>query len=188
MELVVARVIASLWVGMFTIWFITGIRLKPTARSTSETQAHVSVWIVWLGWFLLFSQHPGSPNVQLMPRTPATGYIGLLLTAIGLLFAIWARLAIGRNWSGMVTVTEGHELVRTGPYSIVRHPIYSGLMLGTLGTAIAYGGAAGFLGFACVALSWGYKSRVEEKLMVEQFGEQYEKYRRQVKALVPLVW
>ena len=188
MAVTLPGVIAFLWIAMFTIWFITGISLKPTVRAASETQAHVSVWIVWLGWFLLFSQHPGSPNIQLFSRSPLRGYVALVITAVGLLFAIWARFTIGRNWSGMVTLTEGHELIRKGPYSIVRHPIYTGLMLATLGTAIAYGGAAGFLGFACVAGSWAYKSRVEEKLMVEQFGEEYEKYRREVKALIPLVW
>jgi len=85
-------------------------------------------------------------------------------------------------------VKEGHELIQKGPYAVVRHPIYSGLMLATLGTAIAYGELSGFIGFAMVVVAWGYKSRLEEDAMAEQFGAQYQKYRSRVKALVPFVW
>ena len=118
----------------------------------------------------------------------ATAYVGLGVTVAGLAFAVLARFYIGKNWSALIQVKEGHELIQTGPYGLVRHPIYSGLMLATLGTAIAYGELSGFIGFILVVAAWGYKSRLEEAAMAEQFGAQYEKYRSQVKGLIPFIW
>jgi protein-S-isoprenylcysteine O-methyltransferase Ste14 len=110
------------------------------------------------------------------------------MTAVGLIFAVMARLYIGTNWSPLIQVKEGHELIQTGPYAVVRHPIYTGLMLATLGTAITYGELSGFLGFVMIVAAWGYKSRLEESAMAEQFGTKYETYRAHVKGLVPFVW
>jgi protein-S-isoprenylcysteine O-methyltransferase Ste14 len=118
----------------------------------------------------------------------ATAYVGLAITEVGLAFAILARIYIGKNWSALIQVKEGHELIQSGPYAVVRHPIYSGLMLATLGTAIAYGELSGFIGFVMVVGAWAYKSRLEEAAMAEQFGALYEKYRSHVKALIPFVW
>jgi len=114
--------------------------------------------------------------------------VGLAITVIGLGFAVWARLHIGRNWDALVALKENHQLVRTGPYAIVRHPIYSGFISATLGTAIAQGDVGGLISTALIAIAWGYKSRVEEAFMIEAFGAEYEQYRREVKALIPFVW
>lgn len=180
--------IKYLWVGIFIVWAISGFATKRTVQSRSLGKAGVAVWIVWLGWWIMLDEQLVWPGWRFVPEGPVSIYSGLALTVMGLAFAVWARFTIGRNWSGMVTVTENHKLTRTGPYGIVRHPIYSGFMLATLGTAIAYGEVRGLVSVACVTLAWGYKSRVEESLMVEQFGGEYEQYRREVKALIPLVW
>ncbi len=111
--------------------------------------------------------------------------IGFVLTVAGIALAIWARILLGTNWSGMVTLKEGHELIRKGPYAFVRHPIYSGLLLALLGTAIYMGRWEGFLGFAIAFATWFFKSRIEEKFMVDYFGDRYRGYRREVKALIP---
>jgi protein-S-isoprenylcysteine O-methyltransferase Ste14 len=120
--------------------------------------------------------------------TEAVAYAGLAITVIGLVFAVWARFYIGRNWDGLIALKEDHQLVRRGPYAIVRHPIYSGFMLATLGTAIAQGQLAGLVSTFMIVLAWGYKSRVEERFMTARFGAEYDQYRREVKALVPMVW
>ena len=125
---------------------------------------------------------------RFVPFGPAAAYAGFALTVIGLGFAVWARFTIGRNWGRLVTVQEGHKMMRNGPYAIVRHPIYSGFMLATLGTAIIVGQVGGLVSVALIVISWGYKSRLEETLMVEQFGAEYEDYRRHVKALIPGIW
>lgn len=115
-------------------------------------------------------------------------YAGLAMTEIGLGFAVWARLRIGKNWSRLIEVKKDHELIRTGPYGVVRHPIYAGLMLATLGTAVAYGRLSGFISFVLIAAAWGYKAKLEEAVMLEQFGADYEQYCRNVKGLIPFVW
>lgn len=113
---------------------------------------------------------------------------GLALTLIGLGFATWARIAMGRMWSARVTLKEGHVIIDHGPYALARHPIYTGLLLALLGTALARDTVAGSLGFVIVTTSLILKLRQEEKLLVGHFGVAYEEYRGRVKGLVPLVW
>ena len=164
MDALIYRIISISWLAMFGIWALTGVNLKDTARSRSEGSSRIAVYIVWAGWWLLFARgfriDPLSRRV--LERSTSTAYVGLAITEIGLAFAILARLYIGKNWSALIQVKEGHELIQSGPYAVVRHPIYSGLMLATLGTAIAYGELSGFLGFVMVVAAWGYKSRLEE--------------------------
>jgi protein-S-isoprenylcysteine O-methyltransferase Ste14 len=103
----------------------------------------------------------------------------------GLGFAVWARVHLGRNWSGAVTVKEGHELIRTGPYGYVRHPIYTGVLTGLLGTVICSGTVRAALGFLIIAIALMRKLSIEEAMMRETFPDQYQKYCEKVPALVP---
>jgi protein-S-isoprenylcysteine O-methyltransferase Ste14 len=95
---------------------------------------------------------------------------------------------IGRNWSSNVTVKEDHQLMRTGPYALVRHPIFAGLLLGMLGTALQAGEVRGLIGMALATIAWRTKLIMEEQFMTEQFGAEYASYKRDVKALVPFIW
>jgi len=129
----------------------------------------------------VFFSHP------LFTPTLILGWAGALLTAIGIGFAIWARVNLGRNWSSRPTVKEQHELVTTGPYAYVRHPIYSGIMLAALGTALVtsiFG--IGMLIF--ISIFFALRMNKEEKIMLELFPEQYPEYQKQTKRLVPFVW
>ena len=184
------EIIVPMWAAIFIIWAISGLTVKHTVGSQSDVRARLLVWGVMLGWFLLFSPRfrPGLLSERFVPMGPTAAYTGFLLTAAGLGFALWARFAIGRNWGGLITVQKDHKLVRSGPSAIVRHPIYSGFMLATFGTAIVFGEVSGLVATALVVLSWGYKSRLEERFMIEQFGAGYEQYRREVQALIPGVW
>jgi protein-S-isoprenylcysteine O-methyltransferase len=112
-------------------------------------------------------------------------WTGLALTAAGCAFAIWARLLLGGNWSSSVTVKQDH--IRRGPYAIVRHPIYSGFLLGLLGTALALGELRGIAGLALASIGWHMKSRREEAFMTAEFGAEYTRYQCEVKALIPFV-
>ncbi len=118
------------------------------------------------------------------PRCPGAG---LALVVAGIGFAIWARFYLGGNWSSTVTVKHDHTMVRSGPYGIVRHPIYTGLLLAILGTALSTGQVRGFLALVISFWGWKHKSLIEEGFMLEQFGKQYETYRREVKGLVPWI-
>jgi protein-S-isoprenylcysteine O-methyltransferase Ste14 len=107
------------------------------------------------------------------------------MVAAGLAFSVWARVYLGRNWSASVTVKQDHELVQSGPYRLVRHPIYTGLLLALLGTAVARGDAQGFVAVAIAVAAIWRKLRLEERWMQETFGETYAHYRAHVPALIP---
>jgi protein-S-isoprenylcysteine O-methyltransferase Ste14 len=101
--------------------------------------------------------------------------------------AVWARLILGRNWSGVITLKEGHELIERGPYRVVRHPIYTGILAMLAGTAIALGYFGGFLGFLLVFVSFWLKLKREEDLMLEHFPAKYAAYQRRVKRIIPFL-
>jgi len=184
------RVAGFCWMAIFVLWAILGLTAKQTVGSRSDARARIAVWGVLLAWLILFSGglRRGVLAIRFLPMDPAIAYVGLAITIIGLCFAVWARFAIGRNWGGLITVQQDHKLMRTGPYGIVRHPIYSGFMLATLGTAIIVGEIGGLVSVALIVISWGYKAGLEESFMIEQFGAEYEDYRRDVKGLIPGVW
>jgi len=115
-------------------------------------------------------------------------WIGAAVTVGGLLFAVWARLHLGSNWSRAVTIKQGHELITTGPYSLVRHPIYTGILTGFIGTAIALSQVRGFIAFVLVFLALWTKFRMEEAWMRSQFGETYATYAHKTAALVPYLF
>src|SRR5208283_1839808 len=109
-------------------------------------------------------------------------WVGAALTATGLLFTVWARIHIGKNWSGIVTIKEGHELITTGPYAIVRHPIYAGLLLAFVGSALARAEWRRVLAVAIAIWAFWHKLRIEEQWMREQFGNAYQEYLQRVAA------
>ena len=127
------------------------------------------------------------PGQRSIAYSPGLGWIAVAICWAGILFAIWARVYLGTNWSSTVTLKEGHELMRGGPYALVRHPIYSGLLLGWLGMALEKGRWMALIGLLIIFLGFRLKSRTEERFMREQFGEQYEEYRRRTAALIPFV-
>jgi protein-S-isoprenylcysteine O-methyltransferase Ste14 len=187
----VLRAILLLWTAIFVIWAIASLSAKrTTASAPSEWKSRLALWAVVLSWWLVLRQGnwPGLLAVRFVPEGMPAAYVGLVLTCLGLGFAVWARFSIGNNWDSMVVLKEDHQLVRTGPYSIVRHPIYSGFMLATLGTAVAQGEIGRLLAVPVIVIAWGYKARVEEAFLKQRFGSQYDQYRREVKALIPAVW
>jgi len=115
------------------------------------------------------------------------GVMGVILCAAGIAFAIWARRHIGRNWGMPMSLQEDHELVTTGPYARVRHPIYSGMLLAMVGSMLAEG--AGWLPpFLIFFVYFIYSAKTEEKLMVQQFPNEYPAYKERTKMLIPFVW
>jgi protein-S-isoprenylcysteine O-methyltransferase Ste14 len=124
-------------------------------------------------------------TARFVPPNPVLEWFGVALTAFGILFTFWARFHIGRNWSGQVVIKEQHELIRSGPYARVRHPIYTGLLLAIFGTALALGEVRGLIGFVLVAYYFFGKAKREERVMSQEFGEQYAEYRRRTGMLVP---
>ncbi|MHB1959675.1 MAG: methyltransferase family protein [Acidobacteriaceae bacterium] len=179
-----------IWIVFGSFWLLAAFVQKRSIRrqSVGSRLLQMSVVLVALAPFYIAGRRFGILRERLLPSTAGIQSIGLLLMLIGLGFAVWARFTLGRNWSGMVTVKENHTLVTRGPYALVRHPIYTGLMLAMLGTAITEGKVYFFaIALPVSALALWLKLRTEEKFMIETFGEQYVAYRQRVKALVPYV-
>ena len=126
-------------------------------------------------------------DLRVIPHSDAIAWIGVVLCIAGLLFCVWARFTLGRNWSGVVTFKGGHELITRGPYAIVRHPIYTGILIMIVGTVIVFGHVAGIVALPFVFWGLWIKLRYEEKLMLEKFPDQYAAYQRRVKRLIPFV-
>ena len=141
--------------------------------------------------FALLSQRgftQGWLGMRFVPNTYSIAFTGFVLTLAGCVFAIWARLTLGRNWSGRATVKADHRLVTAGPYAVARHPIYTGLIVGVVGTALATGEWHGILAVVVILLALMIKMSQEERLMIQTFPETYAAYRQRVKALIPGVF
>ena len=128
------------------------------------------------------------PRTRLYTAGAILQWTGAALAVAGCAFAIWARLRLGSNWSPHAVIKTDHDLLQTGPYAWSRHPIYTGLLTGLLGSAIAQGRLRGYLAFGVLAVSFHYKAKAEEVLLSERFGPQYTEYQRRVCRLVPLIW
>lgn len=181
------QLIGWLWLAWGLYWMLRAARAKTTERRESPASRFAHVAPLILGGILLGSHNMPWPwlTQRLWPRSFAVYWIGMVLLVSGLLFTVWAREHLGRNWSGIVTVKQDHELIRTGPYAYVRHPIYTGGLTAVLGTALASGTLRAFLGFVIIAIALIRKLRIEEQFMAETFPGTYEAYRRHVAALIP---
>ena len=178
-----------LWAALGLFWLARALAAKRTVRRQSVSSRIAQSLPVTAAFYLLFARipRPWWLTQRLLPQSAAVSWTGLALTATGIAFAIWARIWIGRNWSGTVTIKEQHELIQTGPYALVRHPIYSGFLFAFLGTGMIEGQVRALLGFLLVLFGWGMKLRMEESFMAEEFGNAYSNYKKRVKALVPFV-
>jgi protein-S-isoprenylcysteine O-methyltransferase Ste14 len=179
---------AILWLAWLAYWFFAALNVKRTQRRERIGSLLLNRGLLAIGAFLLaFARQPLSwLSERFLPLSMAFYWVGLVMLIAGLAFAIWARRHLGRNWSGIVTVKQDHELVRSGPYGFVRHPIYTGLLLAILGTAVAIGEWRGLIAFALITAGFVLKFKTEERFMSETFGEQYARYRAEVPALIPL--
>jgi protein-S-isoprenylcysteine O-methyltransferase Ste14 len=182
--------VAYFWTALWVFWVISALAAKQSVKRQSFSSRLAQTVPVIVAFSLLFSHNvwPHWLHFRFFPKSGLTVmWIGMGLTAVGIAFALWARLWIGRNWSGTVTIKDQHELIQRGPYSLVRHPIYTGLLLAFLGTALVHGEVSGLIGFLLLVLGFGFKLRMEETFMVQQFGSTYLDYKHRVKALVPFL-
>ncbi len=175
------------WIFFFLYWQIKAANTKTTQRLEPAASRILRVFIFLIAIVLLSTTRIPLPwlYLQLWPVGFWPFWLGAAVTIAGLLFAVWARAHLGRNWSRSVTIKQGHELITTGPYAVVRHPIYTGVLTGLLGTAIALSQVRGFIAFVLFFLAFWTKLRMEEQWMRSQFGEAYATYAHQTAALVP---
>jgi protein-S-isoprenylcysteine O-methyltransferase Ste14 len=189
MELPIAGFIKTMWL-VFTLYWLWGWRrVKGAQRKEPVLPRIIKYWLPLAIAILLIG--PGEwfrgswLGERMYPGSETIAVVGALLTMLGVAFACWARYVLGRNWSSVVQVKEDHELIQTGPYHWVRHPIYTGLLLAFFGTAMAIGEWRGAICVAIVAVSFWFKLKLEERWMRENFGSTYEQYMARTKALIP---
>ena len=183
------NIIRGCWFVFAAIWVIGALSTKRTVyQETHARRLRYWLLLVIAYFLLLYGRRLAYPlNLGIVPHVAPTAWAAAVLCVIGLAFAFWARVTLGRNWSGVVTLKEGHELVEGGPYRFVRHPIYTGILTMFFATALALGHLAGFAAALLVLASFWIKLRDEEQLMLQQFPERYAAYRRRAKRIIPFV-
>ena len=176
-----------LWIAWFAVWILWAIGTKRTERrESSPSRLSYTVLNVAAFWLMFAGDVPQNwLRARLYPPSVWTNWLGIAITVGGLGFAIWARAYLGRNWSGVVSVKVGHELVRRGPYRWVRHPIYSGMILALLGTAVVRHQLRGLIAVLLLYAGFTIKSRIEEQTMTATFGPEYAQYASTTGAIIP---
>ncbi|HEY0796132.1 MAG TPA: isoprenylcysteine carboxylmethyltransferase family protein [Acidisarcina sp.] len=179
-----------LWAGLAVVWIIGMLRTKSEIRRGSLGSRTLEIGLCLTAFVLIFTQRlrGGWLGAPFIPKNDSTGTIGLVLTALGVALAIWARMILGGNWSDAPAIKQGHALIRRGPYAIVRHPIYTGFLLGVLGVTFTIGECRGLVAFGALFLGLWIKSNMEERFMVQRFGPDYYEYQTRVKALIPYIF
>jgi len=180
----------GIWLVWDLYWSISARKVK--AAATKEPAASRAFHLALLAsafFLLLLPFSPQNPlSTRFLPPLGPMAFLGLGLQVLSLGLALWARRALGRNWSGRVTIKEDHELVTHGPYRWLRHPIYTGAIAAAVGSTLALGRVSGLLAIPLFMLLFTRKIRIEEQFLSQHFGERYTEYRRHTYALVPPIW
>jgi protein-S-isoprenylcysteine O-methyltransferase Ste14 len=175
------------WLVFLGYWLIARFSVNRMARPEPGSTLLLRILIMVGAYWLLFRQDPrfGILNRRWIPRDDRIVLAGVLLTWSGVAFAIWARYHLGRFWSATVALREGHQLIRSGPYANIRHPIYTGMLTAVLGTTLAVGRYRALVAFVVILAGFIAKSRQEEKLLDAQFGPAFEDHRRHTGFFLP---
>jgi protein-S-isoprenylcysteine O-methyltransferase Ste14 len=193
------RLVSDLWLAVGVLWLLGSIGNKTAVRRQTFASRIFELGTAVLGFTLMFNRNLPVPLLRLRfvpaSSTVLSGTIsgtlewtGVVMTIAGILFAVWARLTMGGNWSAAVTVKQDHVLMQRGPFALVRHPIYAGFLLALLGTALVVGELRCLLGLIAIGLAFLSKMGIEEGFLLQRFGSEYVQYQREVKALIPRVF
>ena len=178
---------SKIWFAWCILWILMASWSKPSKRREFAWQRLEHVIPMVFGFLLIYNHRFtwGGLASRIVPDNSAVAAIGLLLTVGGLVFAVWARIALGGNWSGTVTIKSGHSLIRRGPYKWIRHPIYTGLLFSVVGTVLLQGEVRSFLGFAVILFALYRKAKREEKFLSEEFGDSFAEHARHTGMFLP---
>jgi protein-S-isoprenylcysteine O-methyltransferase Ste14 len=178
------------WMLFYGYWGVAAFGAAKTQDQTGNNAHRAHITIVVLGLLLTLTPllRIGLLAGRMVPNFLAMRIAGLFLTMLGLMLAVWARYKLGQYWSGAITLKVDHKLIRSGPYSLLRHPIYSGILLGMLGTALAVNEWRGLLAGCLYLVSYILKARREEAWLLKQFGAQYADFKKQTWAIIPFIY
>ncbi len=186
MQTVYFFIIAGCWALFLLYWLISSFDVKQDVKNPN-TIRNFFIWLfMCLSFILLFYQRlTGFLAIQVIPV--ALSALGLV-AVFGFAFAVWSRVALGKNWSAKSVIKRDHELIQTGPYAVTRHPIYTGWLVAYIGTVIALGEVRALLGLLCLIAAFAIKIRQEEEMMEKEFPQKYPGYKRRVKTIIPWIY
>jgi protein-S-isoprenylcysteine O-methyltransferase Ste14 len=175
------------WIVLWLYWLFSARNQKTAKKREPSSERMRQILPMAACYLLLFEPLTGWGwlGVRFIVKRPDLGFVGLFLTALGVAFAIWARAHLGASWSAAVSIRSDHELVRAGPYRRIRHPIYTGMLLATLGTALVVGEIRALLAVAICFTAFYLKARKEERWLVQEFGDEFEIHARHTGMFLP---
>jgi protein-S-isoprenylcysteine O-methyltransferase Ste14 len=190
------QVTLACWIIFVLYWFMSARSVKPIQETRGWLGGNWYPILYLIGFLFMinvrFLGRLGIPTnklaILLLPHTTVLNIIIVILLIAGLIIAIAARRTLARNWSGAVTLKEDHELITTGPYQYVRHPIYTGMLLMILGTALSVATLGACIGFFIIVVGILLKSRQEEALLTKHFVQGYLSYKKFTRTLIPFIW
>ncbi len=179
-EIGLLRVLSYTWAAFGVYWLAVARGGTPDQTSESPIYRAVRLAILVITFTLLFSDRTatGILDRRFVPQFPAVEYSGFFLTLSGLAVALWARIHLGQYWSDKVVLKADHQLIQSGPYTYIRHPIYSGVLLGVAGTALLVGEWRGVLAFALLLTNYAIKAKKEERILSARFSDQFQEHVR----------
>jgi protein-S-isoprenylcysteine O-methyltransferase Ste14 len=181
------HLIEAPWIVFVAYWAIGALKTRRTERKETFVSRYGILFLEIVGFALLFLDEAeiGFLGHQVIPRTYAVAITGVAFTWAGIALALWARWHLGQYWSARVTIKEDHKLIRTGPYSRLRHPIYSGLDLAALGSAMTIDQWRCVAGICLIVLGYWIKAKKEEAMLTAQFGADFDEHRKHTGFLLP---
>lgn len=175
------------WYIFAGVWAITALRVKRTKAREKSMDRLITLAVVIVAYELLFAQwlRFGVLRLRFVPQEAWIAYAGIVLTWLGTAISIWARYCLGEYWSARVTLKEGHQLIRSGPYAFVRHPIYLGMLVACVGTTLVVGEWRGIVAVVLLVAAHSRKAVREERMLTREFGDQYTAYKQTTGFLLP---
>lgn len=182
-----AQLIDAAWIFLMVYWLAASFDVKQPARVEARWERWSHLAFLLIGSLLLFKKDYDWHFLtrRLYPAAPWIEWLGAAIVVGGIAFAVWARATLGRNWSGQIQIKSDHQLISAGPYRFVRHPIYTGILGGILGTAIAIGEVRGAIAFVLILIGFANKARKEETFLARQFGESFNEHARRTGFFLP---
>jgi protein-S-isoprenylcysteine O-methyltransferase Ste14 len=175
------------WLVFLAYWVVSALKLKSVKLREPRGERLIQLIFMVIAYVLMFNDGVGRGwlATRFVPASPAIGKIGVAVTVAGIALAIWARWHLGENWSATVTLKEGHELISSGPYRHVRHPIYTGMLLAFVGTALALGEYRALISVCIVLVAFYAKAKKEEHFLAQEFGDKFREHSRRTGMFLP---
>lgn len=184
------HVLGCIWAVFGVYWIAAARRRKAEQTSESSLYRLLRIFLLAITFALLFSKWAGVGPLgwRVLPQVPVIAYTGFALALAGLGIAVWARIHLGQYWSDKVVLKVDHQLISSGPYARMRHPIYSGVLLGVVGTALVAGEWRGVLAFFLLLTNYAVKAKREEKILAGAFADGFPDHKRRAGFLLPRLY